>query len=198
VYLVHDFLTPDECKSLIALGDPILERSNVAAPEVKFKPAPLYWGEEEEDDSTTVSSVRTSSSAFLKIGSANWLSERVAETILLPTNHFESPQICHYLPGQEYLPHHDAFSGGSEHLNSGGNRVATVICYLNDCKDGGSTTFPLVGLDVKPNKGSACIFFPACMNGGLDGRLLHGGAEVTQGEKWLAQVWIRQSAWVRG
>ena len=152
-----------------------------------------------DSDASPVSSARTSSSAFLDNADAPWLLERVASTVLLPPEHFESPQICHYAPGQKYLPHHDGFSTGSDDLKAGGNRVATIICYLNDEGiEGGATKFPLCDVEVAPKQGSACLFFPSSMDGALDEQALHGGSEVARGEKWLAQIWVRQRPWTQG
>ena len=51
-------------------------------------------------------------------------------------------------------------------------------------------------LAVKPSPGSA-IYFEYCNSQSqLDARLLHGGAPVTEGEKWIATKWVRQSAYV--
>ena len=49
---------------------------------------------------------------------------------------------------------------------------------------------------MKPSPGSA-IYFEYCNSQSqLDARLLHGGAPVTEGEKWIATKWVRQSAYV--
>ena len=40
----------------------------------------------------------------------------------------------------------------------GGQRVITVLAYLNDVEQGGATDFPEVGVSVKPNKGDVVVF----------------------------------------
>jgi prolyl 4-hydroxylase len=77
-------------------------------------------------------------------------------------------------------------------LAMGGQRISTLIMYLNDVPAGGSTVFPEVGLDVLPRKGNALYFAYATEDGQLDRRSLHGGSPVGAGEKWIATKWIRQ------
>ena len=79
IYLLKDFLTPEECSSLISLGKPLLQRSKVV-PSV-----PLL---------RRISPARTSSSAFIDREDAPWLLDRVSATVLLQTSNIESPQIC--------------------------------------------------------------------------------------------------------
>ena len=47
VYLLHDFLTAHECRALMAVGKPLLQRSNVVVTEASpgYQATPLYWGE---------------------------------------------------------------------------------------------------------------------------------------------------------
>ena len=47
VYLLHDFLTAHECRALMAVGKPLLQRSNVVVVEASpgYQATPLYWGE---------------------------------------------------------------------------------------------------------------------------------------------------------
>ena len=77
-------------------------------------------------------------------------------------------------------------------LSMGGQRVATLIMYLNDVQGGGSTVFPEIGLDVLPRRGNAVFFAYSDDQGRLDPRTLHGGSPVAAGEKWIATKWLRQ------
>ena len=88
---------------------------------------------------------------------------------------------------------------------SGGQRIATLLVYLNDVEEenGGATTFRDLGkshyLKVQPKKGSALLFFPAAggiPNAPLDIRTLHAGEAMTKDssvDKWIAQLWLRES-----
>ena len=72
----------------------------------------------------------------------------------------------------------------------GGQRVATIVMYLNTPEAGGATIFPDVRLAVSPIKGNAVFFSydrPHPMT-----HTLHGGAPVKAGEKWVATKWLRE------
>jgi len=102
--------------------------------------------------------------------------------------------VLRYKPGAEYKPHYDYFipdaPGTSRIIANGGQRVATVVIYLNDVERGGGTTFPDVGLEVMPKRGHAVFFAydqpdPSTLT-------LHAGAPVIEGEKWIAVKWLRE------
>ncbi len=73
-----------------------------------------------------------------------------------PSAHFEPAQITNYKFGQLYAPHFDAFDvtngPGLECAATGGQRVATVLMYLNDCSSGGGTYFPKLDVRFMPKK----------------------------------------------
>ena len=121
---------------------------------------------------------------------------RIAELTGCPIERGEPIQVLHYNPGTEYKPHFDYFdpadSGNRQVLSMGGQRVATLIMYLNDVQGGGSTVFPEIGLDVLPRRGNAVFFAYSDDQGRLDPRTLHGGSPVAAGEKWIATKWLRQ------
>jgi prolyl 4-hydroxylase len=109
----------------------------------------------------------------------------------------EPLQILHYGLKGEYLPHHDYFDpndpGSPVILKTGGQRIATLVMYLNTPEEGGATHFPELDLDVKARKGSAVYFEYMNKNGQLDSRSLHAGMPVLKGEKWVATKWLRES-----
>jgi prolyl 4-hydroxylase len=121
---------------------------------------------------------------------------RISELISYPVENGEPIQILYYQPGAEYKPHFDFFDpalpGNDKVLAMGGQRVSTLVMYLNDVEAGGSTIFPEVGLDVLPRRGNAVYFAYTTPDGQLDRRTLHGGSPVTSGEKWIATKWLRQ------
>ncbi|HET9023961.1 MAG TPA: 2OG-Fe(II) oxygenase, partial [Burkholderiaceae bacterium] len=121
---------------------------------------------------------------------------RIAELVQIPMERGEPLQILHYQPGGEYRPHFDYFDpaqpGNEAVLQQGGQRIATLVMYLNDVEAGGSTVFPDVGLDVLPRRGNAVYFAYTTEAGELDKRSLHGGSPVSAGEKWIATKWFRQ------
>jgi hypothetical protein len=113
---------------------------------------------------------------------------RIARLLDWPVENGEGLQVLHYLPGAEYKPHHDYFdpakAGTPSIVARGGQRVGTVVMYLNAPENGGGTSFPDVALEVAPIKGNA-VFFSYDRPHPIT-RTLHGGAPVIAGEKWVA------------
>ena len=93
--------------------------------------------------------------------------------------------------------HFDAFDLGNEDgrrvASNGGQRVVTVLVYLN-VDIGGATAFPALNLQVQPRRGMALVFFPATVDGLLDRMALHAALPALE-MKYVSQVWIRQSTY---
>lgn len=126
------------------------------------------------------------------------IEKRIAALLHWPVENGEGLQILHYGPGAEYKPHHDYFDptqpGSPSILRRGGQRVGTLVTYLNTPTKGGATTFPDVGLEIAPIKGNAVFF--SYDRPHVDTRTLHGGAPVIEGEKWVATKWLREGEFV--
>jgi len=107
----------------------------------------------------------------------------------------ELPQVARYASSQRYVEHYDGVDphteAGRAFCHSGGQRVATVLVYLNNVGSGGCTRFKRLDLEVAPKKRSALVFFPGFMNGELDTDALHAGMPAVD-TKWVSQVWIRK------
>jgi prolyl 4-hydroxylase len=188
VLLLGGLLSDDECAQMVVLAQARLQRSTVVNPDT--------GAYDEHPD-------RTSRGGHFRRGENELIrriEQRIADLTGYPVENGEPLQILHYLPGGEYKPHHDYFDpaqpGNEAVLKQGGQRVATVVIYLNDVEAGGSTVFPTVGLDVLPRKGNATYFAYLAEDGRLDERTLHGGSPVVRGEKWIATKWIRERAYV--
>lgn len=85
---------------------------------------------------------------------------------------------------------------GNEHerrvAQNGGQRIVTVLVYLNDVVLGGATYFPELDLYVQPRQGMALVFFPSTIDGRLDEKTLHSALPAID-TKYVSQVWVRQS-----
>lgn len=93
------------------------------------------------------------------------------------SSHRESIQVLEYHPNQEYKFHHDT----SNNQNSKEyHRQISVVLYLNNEFEGGSTVFP--HQKYKPRPGYA-LFFPSnwCYP--------HSGEKVLEGKKRVAVTW---------
>ncbi len=108
-----------------------------------------------------------------------------------PVDHGEGLQILHYGTGGEYKPHFDYFPpeepGSHVQMTIGGQRISTLVMYLNDVEEGGTTIFPEVGLEVVPKKVQPSISNTPTAKTRLDRMTLHGGSPVTRGEKWIVR-----------
>ena len=85
------------------------------------------------------------------------LNQRIAALTGFPLENQEPLQVLRYRPGEEYVPHHDAFTPGNQQLEHGGNRIATVILYLNSVLAGGGTFFPEMDMRVFRMRGWGCF-----------------------------------------
>lgn len=184
VVVFGGLLTDAECDELVALSRPRLVRSETVV---------------NETGGSEVNTARTSEGMFFNRGE-NALCQRIEKRIgaLLnwPVKNGEGLQVLHYRPGAEYKPHHDYFdpvhSGTPTILARGGQRVGTLVIYLNTPEKGGGTTFPDVGVEVAPVKGNAVFFSYHAPHAST--KTLHGGAPVIEGEKWVATKWLREGA----
>ena len=182
VVVFGGLMTEAECDELVALARQRLARSETVVTTT---------------GASEVNVARTSEGMFF--GRAEnpicaRVEERIAKLLNWPLDNGEGLQILRYQPGAEYKPHYDYFDpaqpGTPTILKRGGQRVGTLVVYLNSPKRGGATTFPDVHLEVSPVKGNAVFFSydrPHPMT-----RTLHGGAPVLEGEKWVATKWMRE------
>jgi prolyl 4-hydroxylase len=175
-------LTADECAALIALATPRLARSETV---------------DQGSGGSEVNRARTSDGMFFERAETPFiarLEERFAALLQWPVTHGEGLQVLRYRPGAEYRPHHDYFDpshpGTQAVLQRGGQRVGTLLVYLNAPEAGGATVFPDVALEINPVPGNA-VFFSYDRPDPIT-RTLHGGAPVLAGEKWVATLWMRE------
>ncbi|MDZ7867317.1 2OG-Fe(II) oxygenase [Acidovorax sp.] len=182
IVVFGNLLSPEECDALIAAAEPRMARSLTVATKT--------GGEEVNDD-------RTSDGMFFQRGEnpvVQRIEERIARLLDWPIENGEGLQVLHYRPGAEYKPHYDYFDPGEPGtptiLKRGGQRVGTLVMYLNTPEKGGGTTFPDVHVEVGPQRGNAVFF--SYERAHPSTRTLHGGAPVIAGEKWIATKWLRE------
>ncbi|SDB92978.1 2OG-Fe(II) oxygenase [Acinetobacter boissieri] len=184
VVLFHDVLTAQECDEIILLSQEKMQRSRVVDP---------HTGQH------VLNPNRTSEGTYFKVCENELFTRvdhRLAELMNVPLEHGEGCQILKYGIGGEYRPHFDYFDpnkkGTAETLARSGQRISTLIMYLNDVEEGGATYFPELGIHVMPVKGSAVYFeYYNTETKTLDPRSLHAGMPVVKGEKWIMTKWVR-------
>ena len=182
VVVFGNLVSPEECEGLIAAARVRLARSLTV---------------ETRTGGEVLNVDRTSEGMFFERGEndiVTRLEQRIGALLRWPVEFGEGLQILRYSPGAQYRPHYDYFDPGEAGtptiLKRGGQRVATLVMYLQEPGQGGATTFPDVGLEVAPVRGTGVFFSyeepdPAT-------RTLHGGAPVLAGEKWVATKWLRE------
>lgn len=106
----------------------------------------------------------------------------------------ERLELVRYEVCQMYRPHQDWFDtstpGGQARVQERGQRIATVVMYLNDVPAGGATVFTRLGLVVPARKGCALFFSNINEQGEPDPRVLHAGAPVQAGQKFIVTRWF--------
>lgn len=184
IAVLDGVLSEEECDELIRRSADKMRRSTTVDP---------LTGKHE------VISDRSSEGTFFPLNADPFiarLDRRISEVMNWPVENGEGLQILHYGIGGEYKPHFDYFPpedpGSQVQMTIGGQRVSTMVMYLNEVEEGGTTIFPEIGMEVVPKKGSAVYFEYTNRQNQLDKLTLHGGSPVTRGEKWIVTKWMRQ------
>lgn len=182
-YILKNFLSPKKCKEIILYA------------ESKLVDSETVGGKND--------SVRNSQQCWIpKTHSlAKPLFEKVSAIYNIPFENGEDLQVVRYLPGQFFKEHHDSCCDGTEKckefITKGGQRIVTVLIYLNNEFEEGHTFFRKLNLRLKPPTGDAIVFFPLAKDSNKCHPLaLHAGMPVTSGTKWVANLWFRENKFV--
>ena len=181
-------LDADECRTLIEMARPRLKPSTLVD---------LATGLD------VVSDKRTSWGMFFRLAENDFiarLDRRLSLLMNLPLENGEGLQVLHYPTGAGSEPHFDYLqptnAANRESVQRSGQRVSTLVTYLNDVPAGGQTIFPALGWATSPLRGNAIYFEYGDDRGQVDARSLHASAPVSQGEKWVVTKWMRQRRFV--
>lgn len=185
IFLIENFLSAYECDYMIQKSRPDLRRSTVVS---------------SVSENGEIHEGRTSKGMFFEQRPMDLIlrsiEKRIAALTTIPEENGEAIQVLTYGLGEEYRPHFDYFDNttpeGAACYNRGGQRVATLIMYLENTEVGGETIFPRANVKVKPVKGNAVLFYNCTPDGREDPMSFHGGAPVIRGEKWIATKWLRR------
>jgi prolyl 4-hydroxylase len=157
VAVLANVLSAEECERLIALARPRLTPSTVVDPAT---------GENHVADH------RNSEGMFFALGETPFiaaLDARFSRIMNSPVNHGEGLQVLRYGPGTRSTPHFDFLVPNNAtndlSLRRSGQRVSSLVAYLNDVPGGGETSFPHAGLSVCPQRGNA-VYFEYCNSRG--------------------------------
>eukprot|EP01121_Diplochlamys_sp_Union-15-3_P020253 TRINITY_DN7860_c0_g1_i3.p1 TRINITY_DN7860_c0_g1~~TRINITY_DN7860_c0_g1_i3.p1 ORF type:complete len:245 (+),score=39.88 TRINITY_DN7860_c0_g1_i3:72-806(+) len=174
----RNFVSDEECQYIMERGVSRLQRSMVVG----------------ADGMDVVSDHRSSMGAFLSFMDGDPIivdiERRIAEWTHLPAENGETFYLLRYQPGEQYKPHVDFF-GDEIDTRVSGNRIATVLVYLDEPEEGGETRFPHSDVEVKVKKGDALLFWDYTPGLEPDPTSLHQSKPVIKGVKWCMTKWIR-------
>jgi prolyl 4-hydroxylase len=180
LYLLDDFMTPDECQRLIALSARHLSPSTTT-----------YASEDKEH--------RTSSTAYLcNVDSplSTQVDDKICRTLGIRTEYSEgAPQTQRYEVGQQFKPHFDWFQPDTlvyrRFAGVRGNRTWTFMVYLNEGMEGGATRFTEIDYVIQPRQGLAVFWNNLNPDGTPNPATKHAGEPVTKGFKVIITKWFR-------
>jgi prolyl 4-hydroxylase len=182
--LLSEVMSAEECKELIELARPRLKPSTIVD---------LQSGQD------VVAAYRNSFGMFFRLRETEFiarLDRRISELMNLPVENGEGLQVLYYPTGAASAPHVDFLQitndANRASIARSGQRVSTMVTYLNDVPAGGETAFPELGWAATPCLGHAVYFEYCDTRGMVDWRSLHAGNPVLAGEKWVASKWMRQ------
>lgn len=182
---IPDLLPGWACDYVMALAEPALQRGMVVD---------ATGGESVQDERSNrvMNFGLADSDVVLEL-----INNRLAAAAGMPTENAEGLGVLHYAPGERYKPHVDYIPdtpANADHLAARGQRVRTLLVYLNQGFEGGATEFPHLELAFKPPRGSALVFDSVKPDGSVDPMTLHTGAPTTRGDKWVISKWFRTKA----
>jgi len=180
--LVDSVLTNDDCKYLMKKANSLFSPSGVVG-------------------ATGPDSSRTSETAWISRDDpvARKVFAKACEMTGQPIGCCEDLQVVRYKPGTYYKAHHDSCCDDSEACKNfetqGGQRVGTLLVYLNDEFTDGETHFPDHGdVKMKAPPGSAIFFRPLATDAPkCHPKALHAGLPISSGTKYVCNAWVREN-----
>ena len=123
------------------------------------------------------------------------LKRKVAKEMGIPFNNLEPVQAQLYEVGGKFDLHQDSFDTNNliKFGLASGNRVKTLMIYLNVDLEGGSTSFPNINESFMPFTGTAIKWDNLNDKGEPDIRAKHSGDEVKFGKKYILTFWAREN-----
>jgi prolyl 4-hydroxylase len=188
-----DYIFPEVIRNFISEEEAthILEKTRD-----KFEPSVLYGN-------IVMEQIRKSNTVWLSKQDPviKKIISRVCDKCNLPFKNAEHLQVVKYDPSGYYRQHHDTVnkdeSESRKFFGHGGHRVVTMLIYLNDDFEGGETAFLNLRKKIKPPKYGGILFYSLDKKRELCHPLsLHEGKTVLSGNKYVANIWLRQNKFI--
>ena len=147
LYVVDNFLSNEECDAFIKASEGKLQPSTVINLDNELqhenRTSENCWVEHDANDIV------------------HEVSKRLSILVQIPIRNAEQYQLVYYKKGAKYMPHFDSFDyeteDGKKYWEPGGQRMITVIAYLNDVEEGGETGFPKLDINIPAKKAKVAI-----------------------------------------
>jgi prolyl 4-hydroxylase len=195
LFVIDDFLTDEECEFIKNVSKDGLKSAGVsflAKDKGKYGPNSKYKG-------------RTNQSNWIKkerYPEMLKISQKIGDLMNCDYRYFEDFQVIHYNESEEYKYHYDAYDKRDKEkynrfCSERGNRIGTVLVYLNDVEEGGETGFDSIDKSTEPllveaKKGRLVLFKNINPDGSLNMKSRHAGLPIKKGEKWAFNLWLRE------
>lgn len=197
---IDNFLSTEECDNLIELG------------KLNSVPSEIYSTEGSGSKEVNIK-IRDSKTTYFvdlenkDIVSANLIDliyTRVSETIGIDKSHFEEFQITSYADSTRHFNGHYDFlieiadnksytEAVQQMCSKGGNRIGTVLLYLNDVNEGGETYFPWDQVIVKPEQGKMLYFKYDYDDPVTNLKTYHQALPPISNPKWIITILIAEA-----
>ncbi|MEL0212643.1 MAG: 2OG-Fe(II) oxygenase [Novosphingobium sp.] len=183
MFVLRNFLGPDECAALIAR----IERGR--------RPSTIA-------DANGDNHFRTSETCDLPMREPDivTLDERLSALSGIDRQFGEPIQGQRYEPGQEFKAHTDYFDPHGvdyqRYCNIAGQRTWTFMVYLNDVEAGGATRFKVIGKMIQPERGKLVCWNNRRPDGSVNPATLHHAMKVRKGPKYVITKWYRERPWL--
>lgn len=182
IYAVGQFLTPQECQTMMTLIDAAARPSTLLDKSYGDGFRTSFSGDVDPHD------------PFIKR-----IDGRINDLLGIDPRFGETMQGQRYLPGQEFKPHHDWFHPETAYWSSenkrGGQRSYTAMIYLNQVDEGGATEFTDLRLSIEPTQGVILMWNNADPTGIPNQKTIHAGKPVVRGAKYVITKWYRAKPW---
>jgi prolyl 4-hydroxylase len=194
---INNFLSIEECNTLIELGKikPVLseiytDNGLAVDPEIRDSTT-TYFGDLESKDNNVQNTI-------------DLIYDRVSATIGIDKSHFEEFQITSYSKNSHFDVHYDFFIAKDHNVGytekikkvlskGGGNRIGTVLLYLNEPDSGGETYFSWTKIAIKPEPGKL-LYFKYNYDDPMDNiKTIHQSIPVESGIKWIITILIAEA-----
>lgn len=182
LFILREFLSPEECAALTALIESEHRPSTVA-------------------DFNGDYAFRTSSTCDLspQIPHVAALATRLSLLSGIGPAHAEPLQGQRYEAGQEFKAHTDTFQPGSpdysKYCSVAGQRTWTFMVYLNEVEAGGATRFKVIDKLIQPEAGKLIAWNNRRPDGQPNPATLHHAMKVRRGRKYVITQWYREKPW---